>query len=780
MKLVLLLMEILFLFSVCAAAQVREVRRVLVFNELGPWSPGIAAINNEIFAVLEKSSYQIEFYSEDLDSSLFPDEAPQSEFRDWYFHKYRNRKPDLIIAVTPTPINFMTASHKLFSPGTPIVFWGSTEEFVEPPKFDSDFTGVGVVAQPHWTLDAALRPQPGTQHVVSAPLVTSAANAPVFAMDDVDVGTGAMGGDVFTFSLAGQVAAGMAVRTLSGGRPQDIPIVRGSNIYMFDWRALKRLGLKEADFAPGIGSIVLNRTPMVRESYKFYIIVGIALILGETLLILGLLWQRARARKAEDQLAISNDWLRLAVKSGKSIGWDWELKTGRQRLFGDLQTVLGIESDTHTGQVGDFRRTVHPEDRELVQQAIVDAQRTRNPYTAEFRIIRTDGAVRWINATGKFDYARNGDPERMFGIAVDITDRKEAECNVRESEERFRLVANNTPVMIWMSGTDKVFNYFNQPWLDFAGRSTVADLGNSLVKMVHLDDLELRQGIYARAFERREPFRMEYRLQRHDGEYRWLLDHGVPRFESDGSFAGYIGSCIDVTDRKQAEEALATVGRRLIEAHEEERTWIARELHDDINQRLAVFAYELDQWGTDGPVSAVRSDHLRRAQESLNEIATDIQSLSHRLHSSRLDILGLTAAAKSFCRELSEKAKVEIAFSHTEIPSTLTREVSLCLFRVMQEALQNAVKHSGVLAFKVHLSGTPDSVELIVADSGCGFEEQSVISRQGLGLISMRERLQMVHGELKIQSKSGVGTTIYGRVPLKGSHAGSNRATPLL
>ena len=193
---------------------------------------------------------------------------------------------------------------------------------------------------------------------------------------------------------------------------------------------------------------------------------------------------------------------------------------------------------------------------------------------------------------------------------------------------------------------------------------------------------------------------------------------------------GYIGSCIDVTGRKLAEDALATVGRRLIEAHEEERTWIARELHDDILQRLAVLAYELDQWGTEGSLSSPLPDHLRNLQERIAGIATDTQTLSHRLHSSRLEFLGLAVAAKSYCEELSEKAKVEIDFNNRDMPSTLPKEVSLCLFRVMQEALQNAVKHSGVLTFKVELIGMQDSVELKVADSGRGFEVQEALNSE--------------------------------------------------
>jgi PAS domain S-box-containing protein len=143
-----------------------------------------------------------------------------------------------------------------------------------------------------------------------------------------------------------------------------------------------------------------------------------------------------------------------------------------------------------------------------------------------------------------------------LGIGRDITAQKRAEAELRESEARFRLVADSAPVMIWMSGTDKLSTYFNKPWLDFTGRSLEQDLGNGWAEGVHPEDLRRCMTTYVQAFDRREAFRMEYRLRRHDGEFRWVLDIGVPRFNPDGSFAGYIGSCIDVTERRRAEEQL--------------------------------------------------------------------------------------------------------------------------------------------------------------------------------------------------------------------------------
>ncbi len=353
-------------------------------------------------------------------------------------------------------------------------------------------------------------------------------------------------------------------------------------------------------------------------------------------------------------------------------------------------------------------------------------------------------------------------------LAALAEEREQAAHVVRESEGRFRLVANTAPVMIWMSGTDRLCSYFNQPWLEFTGRPLEAELGNGWAEGVHNEDLERCLQTYSQAFDQRQSFAMEYRLRRNDGEYRWILDIGVPRFNLDGSFAGYIGSCLDITDRKLAEDALASVGRRLIEAHEEERTWIARELHDDIGQRIALLAVDLDRFNPQTHDSLVDADEsLQQARRRVFELGNDIQALSHRLHSSKLEYLGLVTAAKSFCRELSEQRHVRIEFEHSDIPSAVPKEISLCLFRVLQEALQNAVKHSADQNFTVEVRGTQDGIRLMVSDSGIGFDWRNALNGRGLGLISMRERLRLVNGELSIQSEPGRGTTVLARVPLR-------------
>ncbi len=211
---------------------------------------------------------------------------------------------------------------------------------------------------------------------------------------------------------------------------------------------------------------------------------------------------------------------------------------------------------------------------------------------------------------------------------------------------------------------------------------------------------------------------------------------------------------------------------RLIEAHEKERAWIARELHDDIVQRIALLAIKLDGWDREVSQSVPEvHEHIRLVRRDLSDIMEGIRALSHRLHSSKLDYIGLAAAARNFCQELSERQNVRIDFNQTGIPQEMPKEVSLCLFRVLQEALQNAAKHSGVKYFHVELRGTSDEIQLSVSDSGVGFNPAGGASRAGLGLISMQERMHLIDGECMVQSEPNRGTKIYACAPLRGGRA---------
>jgi signal transduction histidine kinase len=203
----------------------------------------------------------------------------------------------------------------------------------------------------------------------------------------------------------------------------------------------------------------------------------------------------------------------------------------------------------------------------------------------------------------------------------------------------------------------------------------------------------------------------------------------------------------------------------LIEAQEQERSRIARELHDDFVQRLALLTIELDQLrqsSFDLPAE-VRS-RVGELRKQTCEISTDLQSLSHQLHSSKLEYLGIVAAIRGFCTEFGEQQNAEIDFQTHDLPN-LTPDISLCLFRVLQEALQNSAKHSGVWHFEVRLWGASDEIHLTVSDSGAGFDREAAKKGRGLGLISMQERVKFLKGAFSIESQPKRGTTIHVCVP---------------
>jgi PAS domain S-box-containing protein len=487
---------------------------------------------------------------------------------------------------------------------------------------------------------------------------------------------------------------------------------------------------------------------------------------GETC-ILSVIADVTDRKRAEAALRESKDELHLLLESTAEAIYGMDLK-GRCTFCNPacLKTLGYERPEELLGK--DMHRLIHHARSDGTPLPVEECWIYRAIRAGEG--VHVEGEVLWRADGTSFPAEYWSHPQRkgqeLVGAVVtflDITERKRSEQAVRESEERFRLVANTAPVLIWMSGPDKLCTYFNQPWLDFTGRSLGSQIGNGWADLVHPDDRERCWDTYSQAFDRGQPFSMEYRLLRHDGQFRWVLDDGVPRISPDGSFAGYIGSCVDVTERRAAEEVLRKVSGRLIEAQERERSRIARELHDDITQRLAVLAIGIEELrkNSGGP-----GDQIESLYNATLDISSTVQALSHRLHSSKLEYLGLVAAIKSFCSEFAQQHNVDVDFSHGTIPASLPYDVSLCLFRVLQEALRNAVKHSGARRFRARLQWADGKLQLTVSDSGVGFDTRAAMKSPGLGLISMRERVNLVKGTLSIISGPKQGTEITVRVPV--------------
>ena len=352
-------------------------------------------------------------------------------------------------------------------------------------------------------------------------------------------------------------------------------------------------------------------------------------------------------------------------------------------------------------------------------------------------------------------------------LAALVEEREQDELVLRESEKRFRLLADSSPSLIWMSGTDKLCTFFNQGWLKFTGRSMEQELGEAWLSGVHPDDRDHYSRLYSASFDARVNFELEYRLRRFDGEYRWLVDIGVPRFESDGTFLGYVGSCIDITDRKTAEESLHALTGRLITAQEEERARIARELHDDFSQRLALLGIGLGQlWKKLSPKDVEQREGVLEMLRGTKEMSSDLHTLSHQLHSSKLEHVGLVPALHGLCKEISEKYKIDVHFSESEASVDVPKDLALCLFRVAQESLGNVVKHSGAREAQVQFNGNAFGISLRIVDQGKGFNPAIKNPAAGIGLVGMSERLRLVGGRLLVKSETGRGTEILAEAPV--------------
>jgi PAS domain S-box-containing protein len=238
-----------------------------------------------------------------------------------------------------------------------------------------------------------------------------------------------------------------------------------------------------------------------------------------------------------------------------------------------------------------------------------------------------------------------------------------------------------------------------------------------------------------------------------------------------GESVGLATIARDTSEQQRARAALAAVNRRLIEAQEQERARIARELHDDIGQRIALLALEMTPEAFEGRSEAVRLQ--------VSEIAADVHALSHNLHSPKLELLGIAEAARLFCDEFAGQHNVTIAFTTCDVPAQVPATTALSVFRILQEALQNSARHSGVRHFEVQLWGTQNDIHLLIRDRGKGFDLAAAMGSTGIGLVGMQERIKLVAGDLSIDSRPHEGTTIHAQAPLSLPGSTSLPASPL-
>ena len=434
------------------------------------------------------------------------------------------------------------------------------------------------------------------------------------------------------------------------------------------------------------------------------------------------------------------------------------------------ERIFGYDAEEAIGQ---HITLVIPPERHAEESEILNRVR-RGERVDHFQTVRRAKDGRLLDVSLTISPVR--DPSgRVIGaskVARDITAQKQAEQALRESEQRFRVITDAAPILVWMAGVDKLCYYFNKGWLDFVGRTLEQESGNGWTENVHPEDFERCLEVYVANFDARRSFEMEYRMRHHTGQYRWILDRGVPRYAPDGTFEGYVGGCLDIHDQKEAAEKvrIADDMTRLMKTQDEERRRIARELHDSAGQTLAVLGINLAQF-----VDRAKSVAPELAKEGkeieaiVQQLSREIRTTSYLLHPPLLDESGLASALSWYVEGLAERSQIAVTLDVAANLGRLPGDMELAIFRVVQECLTNIHRHSGSKTAVIRVSRIGETVRTEVRDQGKGISPERLLEIQsqgsGVGIRGIRERIRHFHGEMKIES-SGSGTSVIVSIPI--------------
>ena len=656
---------------------------------------------------------QINFYVEYLESPRFEDPAYEKSVSATFTEVYRKEKIDLVIVVSYPALAFALRHRDEIFPGAPIVFSYVHASRFEQQKPPPGVTGVTISIDVQGTVDLALRIHPDTANIA---VVTGSSEFQRFWMD--------------------------ATRKAISRHP-----------------AVKLIEVDGSIFG-GLASHLASLPP---HTIVFFEVIPVS----SAQPVQGVFESLAIAGRLYPTYCLYRDY---CVGRGGTIGSypdDLEQTTKTSeivaRIFaGTSPEAIPIEHDSGTRVYADWRELQRWKIAEsALPPGSVVLYREPTLWERYQKYIVLGIALLVLQAL------------LIISLLLERDQKRKAEAVLRESEKRFRLMADSAPSLIWMCDDKGKVTYLNEQRRAFTGEDPEAGFGDSWKQYVHSDDLQDVERAIAQALETHQSYSKEYRLRRQDGSYRWMLDIASPRFTGNHVFAGLIGSAVDVTDQKLAEDALKRVGGQLIEVQEQERSRIARELHDDICQRLILLSIEIEQANQCSENNSSKQSFME-VQRHCSKLAGDVQLLSHQLHSSKLEYLGLATALRSFIRDFSSQHGVTVAFSAENVPKTLPAGISLCFFRIGQEALQNARKYSGVSEFVVRLQGNEHELRMEVFDEGAGFEMNEARKRGGLGLVSMQERVNLVNGTVTIETGLNKGTRIVVCVPLPQSPSGES------
>jgi PAS domain S-box-containing protein len=479
----------------------------------------------------------------------------------------------------------------------------------------------------------------------------------------------------------------------------------------------------------------------------------------------------ALARKrADEALRESEERLSLAADSAEAGLWVLDYATRTFWVTGRTRAIFGFSPD-ETVTLERFEAAVHPDDWGLVLEAIeYAAHANEDPVTAEYRIVPPGkGSERWVSSRGRPRRTSSGEVDRLMGVSVDITERRRQHEALVASEARLASGAELAGLGFYEVDFTTAVMHADERVVDLCGVPPERTQGLGVLEFwlehLHPDDrprvVELRRRLHEGEADR---FSLEYRYVHPTRGQLWLQHlAGVALRDADGQTVRAHGVFRDVTGRRRAEEELRDLSRRLINAQEEERSLLARELHDDVSQRLAVLA--IDAGRAELEADGSQAEALRAIRMGLVGLSDDVHALAYQLHPSVLEELGLVEALRAECERRTRQGHAEITMDVGELSRSAEGDAALCLFRIAQEALNNVARHADAHNAGVALRQKGDGLLLEVTDDGVGFEPERLEKGAHLGIVGMRERARLAHGSFDIESSPGRGAKVVAWVP---------------
>jgi len=438
---------------------------------------------------------------------------------------------------------------------------------------------------------------------------------------------------------------------------------------------------------------------------------------------------------AERDMALrqSTERLQLALEASQTGTWDWDVRSDRLIWDHHLHNMFGLSPGEFRQTYVDFINRVHPEDRAEIDQLVSRSLEQKREFTGEFRVLWPDKSIHHVTARGRTFSDETGKVARMAGVAIDVTEERKAEQNLRESEERFWTMADAAPVLIWTSDMDKGRHYFNKSWLRFTGRPIEQETGEGWVEGMHPEDREAARIAYAQAWNLRREFEIEYRLRRADGEHRIMREKGIPRFSPDGGFRGYIGSCLDITDIRNVQAEL----ERRVEARTSELAESNRELESftysvshDLRaplRHINAFAKIIEE-GYGEKLDDDGKRYLGRIQAGAKNMGALVDDLLHLSRVGRQEFAMLPCNLDEIVAELVEETRHEHVGRAIEWrlgPLGQARCDAGLMRRALTNLISNAVKYTrGREKAVIELGKTLRSGEPVyfIKDNGVGFD----------------------------------------------------------